>query len=145
MQLSLTLGVTDLEQSEKFYHGLLGLNVERDDSGLACGAFLLIRCGAVRMVLQPLAVLAGRHPVLRQNLERGHPGTGFQLEFGCPDLAAVLARLKKDRWPLLYELEDHEHLRREVWVQDPDGYLLVLNEEPAALCASLPRGGGNQA
>jgi len=129
LSLSLSLGVADLDKSEKFYRDILGLDVERYDPGRACGAFLLIRCGGLCLVLQPLTVMIARHPVVLQNLERSHPGAGVQLELALPDLDAVLRRLKHRRWSLLYELDDQEHQRREVWVQDPDGYLLVLNEE----------------
>jgi len=48
----------------------------------------------------------------------------------CPDLTAVRNAIDRYDWPVVYELVDDEHRRREVWLQDPDGYLLVLNEEP---------------
>ncbi len=129
MQLNLTLGVTDLQQSQIFYSEILELAVDCQPSHHSRPAFLLVRCGATRLVLQPLAVLEAQHPALLQNLSRDTLGVGLQLEFSCPDLSALLHRLQTRHWPILYELDDREHQRRELWLHDPDGYLLVLNEE----------------
>ena len=128
MTLNLTVGVTDLEQSEAFYRDLIGLDLffQKSDHGFS---FLLVDCGNCQIVLQPAAAMAATHPVLFQNFSRQQPGSGIQLELTCDNLAEVLARLEKKRWPVLYELDDQDHCRREVWVQDPDGYLLVLNQE----------------
>ncbi|WP_029913385.1 VOC family protein [Pelobacter seleniigenes] len=129
MQLNLTLGVTDLQRSQIFYSEILELEVDSQPAHNSRPAFLLVRCGATRLVLQPLAVLEAQHPALLQNLSRDTLGVGLQLEFSCPDMSALLHRLQARHWPILYELEDQEHQRRELWLHDPDGYLLVLNEE----------------
>jgi hypothetical protein len=76
-----------------------------------------------------LAELEAQHPALLQNLTRQPLGVGVQLELSCTDLTAVRHSIEYYQWPISYELEDDEHQRREIWLQDPDGYLLVLNEE----------------
>ena len=111
MQLSLTLGVADLQRTADFYREILQLNPQRNQSR-SKPDFLLLRCGETCVVFrQPL-------------------GVGLQLELSCSDLSVVRNCIERYQWPVVYELEDDEHRRSEIWLQDPDGYLLVLNEEP---------------
>ncbi len=128
MTLNLTIGVTDLDKSEAFYRDLLGLQVfsaHRDQGG----GYLLVDCGNCQLVLQPVTTLMATHPVLFQNFSRQQPGNGVQFELTCCNLDKVMKQLERHQWPVHYELDDQEHGRRELWVQDPDGYLLVLNQE----------------
>jgi catechol 2,3-dioxygenase-like lactoylglutathione lyase family enzyme len=128
MQLSLTLAVTDLERTEDFYRELLGMKPQRlQTAGFA--PYLLLRCGTCCIVFRPAEVLEAEHPALLQNLDRQPLGVGVQLELSCEDLAAVRRNIDRYAWPVSYELEDAEHQRSEIWLHDPDGYLLVLNEE----------------
>jgi catechol 2,3-dioxygenase-like lactoylglutathione lyase family enzyme len=129
MQLSLTLGVADLERTEDFYREILQLNPEHSPSDGKTPDFLLLRCRTTCIVFRPLADLEAQHPALLQNLTRHALGVGLQLEFGCADLSAVRRAIERFQWPVHYELEDAEHRRSEIWLPDPDGYLLVLNEE----------------
>ncbi|WP_303722904.1 VOC family protein [Malonomonas rubra] len=129
MQFSLTLAVADLEQTEEFYREILQLNPQRSEAGDRMPDFLLLRCGAACIVFRPLQVMEAQHPALLQNLTRHPLGVGMQLELSCSDLSAVRNSIERYQWPVLYELEDYEHQRRELWLHDPDGYLLVLNEE----------------
>ncbi len=128
MMLNLTIGVTELNASEVFYRDLLGLQVTRQTAGSA-GCFLLVSCGNCQLVLQPVAVMVATHPALFQSFSRQQPGSGVQFELTCPHLGEVEKRLAACQWPIVYELDDQEHQRREIWVHDPDGYLLVLNQE----------------
>ncbi len=129
MQLHLTLAVEDLANSLWFYRELLQLQADYYVPTQTREPFVLVCCGATRIVLQPVAYQAARHPAW-QSLTRGHQrGAGVQLEFSGIDMADVTRRLAKEQWPLLYELEDHQHKRREIWIQDPDGYVLILNDD----------------
>jgi len=128
MQLSLTLGVADLGRTADFYREILQLRPQRNSAGESPD-FLLLRCGAGCIVFRPLQALEAQHPALLQNLTRQPLGVGMQLELSCPDLGAVRIAIKRYDWPVVYELDDAEHRRSEVWLQDPDGYLIVLNEE----------------
>ena len=57
-------------------------------------------------------------------------GVGLFLELTLPDLSPARHRLARRGWRLLYELEDAEFDREEIWLHDPDGYLLVLGTAP---------------
>ena len=129
MQLSLTLGVADLHQTARFYREILQLNPQFSDANKQTHGYLLLRCGATCLLFRQLAELEAQHPALLQNLTRHPLGVGMQLEFSCPDLTIVNNCLARYQWPVVYELEDDEHQRKELWLHDPDGYLLVLNEE----------------
>lgn len=125
MKLNLTLAVNDLDLSRQFYQDLLGLNIAPFlEDGFFIGSFLNIK-----VVFQALARLEQRHPAFLQHLERSPLGAGVQFELEGCDLDAVERRLDRCGWPIVYELDDREHGRREIWVQDPDGYVVVLNEE----------------
>jgi len=129
MHLSFTLGVADLQRSEDFYREILQLNPERGDTDKGELEFLLLRCAGSCIVLRPLQVLEAQHPALLQNLTRQPLGVGMQVELSCTDLSAVRLAIERYQWPVCYELEDDEHQRSEIWLHDPDGYLVVLNEE----------------
>lgn len=129
MQLNLTLGVDSLERSAEFYRNLLGLKVEEACSSGGKATALIVSCEEVRILLLPLAQLTAKHPVLLQNLGLYPRGAGVQIELTCTELESVARRLERGGVPIAYELEDRQFGRQEIWVQDPDGYLLVLNQE----------------
>lgn len=62
-------------------------------------------------------------------------GQGAMFQIYLQHLEPVLSRLLAQNWPLYLgprdvwrQVGDHEHGQREVFVQDPDGYLLMLAE-----------------
>ena len=129
MQLNLTLGVVDLEKSAKFYREILLLSPEFFRNSNAEEAYFILSCGGTNVVFQQLQYMEIQHPVLLQNLTRTPLGAGVQLELSCNNLDDIYRKVNYYRWPIVYELEDQEYRRRELWLHDPDGYLLVLNEE----------------
>ncbi len=131
MQLNLTLGVDSLENSAVFYRELLGLRVEEAVSAEGCLSALIMTCGEIKVVFLPLQQLEAQHPALLQNVSQYPRGAGVQLEFTCDNLSDIVLRLEQAAVPISYELEDRQFGRHEIWVQDPDGYLLILNQEPA--------------
>lgn len=124
--LTLTLAVADLDSTETFYGATLGLAMERFHPLPGSPPLLLLRRGDAALLFRESVVLEALHPALLQNLERHPKGVGASLELQVADLGPVRRRLERLAWPILYELEDSEFERREVWVHDPDGYLLVL-------------------
>ncbi len=124
--LTLTLAVADLDTTEAFYGATLGFAVERFRPLPGSPPLLLLRRGDATLLFRESAVLEALHPALLQNLERHAKGVGASLELAVDDLGPLLRRLEGCAWPILYELEDTEFNRREFWVHDPDGYLLVL-------------------
>lgn len=131
MSLTLTLAVTDLAQTEDFYREQLLQPIERlsTDAGLP-GVLLLMRNECVVLFRQDNS-LAAMHPALFQNLGRHPKGVGVALELTYDELDPVSRRLDRLEHHLLYELQDKEHRRREIWLHDPDGYLLILTQEPS--------------
>jgi len=125
MALTLALTVRDLDSTEFFYRELLARPVERfEPPGFA--PVLLLRDGDATVVFRSVAATETLHPGLYQELDRQPFGIGVRLEFTADDLDDIVRRLERRQMPLLYELEDREHQRRELWLHDPDGYLVVL-------------------
>ena len=131
MHLNISLAATDLEMTAYFYREILQLPVESVADSHGDARYLLLSMDNIKVVFQQRDDMEALHPALFQNLSRDIAGVGLRLELDCPDLADVYRRVKRDRWPIAYELEDQEHRRRELWLHDPDGYLVVLNEEPS--------------
>ena len=86
----------------------------------------MLRREDATILFRSLEVLEAGHPALFQNLSRHPLGVGVSLEFTVPDLKPILREIHRRQLHLLYELEDEEFNRREVWLHDPDGYLVVL-------------------
>lgn len=129
MSMSLTLAATDLRKTEKFYREILLLSSEIVQNFHAEDSYLILFVGKVKVVFHRLQEMEAQHPALLQNLTRVPLGVGMQLEMSCDNLDDIYRMVNHYQWPVSYELDDQEHQRRELWLQDPDGYLLVLNEE----------------
>jgi hypothetical protein len=56
-------------------------------------------------------------------------GAGVSLDFRVKNLPTIARNIKKHMLPTLYELEDEQHRRREIWLYDPSGYLVTLCQE----------------
>jgi catechol 2,3-dioxygenase-like lactoylglutathione lyase family enzyme len=129
MSLSLTLATVDLAETEKFYREVLLLSPQFIDNSHAEKSYLILFVGKMKVVFQRLAEIEAQHPALLQNLTRVPLGVGVQLEMSCAKLDDIYRMVNFYRWPISYELDDRQHQRRELWLHDPNGYLLVLNEE----------------
>ena len=129
MLLNLTLAATDLEKTAIFYRKVLLLSPELIQPSALGNSFLRLFFGKMRVAFQNRQEMEARHPALLQNLTRDSFGVGVQLELSYDNLDDVYRMIKYYDWPIAYELDDQEHRRRELWLHDPDGYLLVLNED----------------
>ena len=129
MRLNLTLATLDLEKTEKFYREVLLLSPEVIQNSHAEDSFLVLVVGPMKMIFQRLQEMEAQHPALLQSLIRTPLGAGIQLELSCKNLDDIYRMVNYYHLPIAYELDDQEHQRRELWLQDPNGYLLVLNEE----------------
>ena len=132
MQLSMTFAAIDLDITHDFYSNLPGLSIQRLTNSQHVLSALLISSDNLRLVFQSVQSLEQQHPALFQHLSRTLLGAGVVLELECSELDAVYRAARYHNWPILYELDDREHQRRELWLQDPNGYLLAVNEEPGA-------------
>jgi catechol 2,3-dioxygenase-like lactoylglutathione lyase family enzyme len=120
------LDVTDLQDSLRFWCGLLGFAVAYDR---AAARFAFLTRGALQVML---CERNGRWEVA----ETRRPfGRGINLQMTVDSLAPILAELEAAGWPLheppkeaWYRTGDREGGQREFLVQDPDGYLLRFAE-----------------
>lgn len=129
MSLNLTLAAVNLAETEKFYREVLLLSPQFINNSHAENGYLILLIGTVKVVFQRLPDMEAQHPILLQNLSRVPLGVGLQLEMSCPHLDDIYRMVNYYHWPISYELDDRENQRRELWLHDPNGYLLVLNEE----------------
>lgn len=123
--------VADLEASEGFYTGLLRFNVayRRDEE-----RFVFLTAGGD----------GGAQVMLLEDNDNAHSrtgpldyprGQGVNFSIVTRDLDGIARRLADARYPLRIPVRDQWHrvddvLRgeRQLWVQDPDGYLLRFIE-----------------
>lgn len=116
------LGVRDLAQSLEFYVGLIGFSVayRRPEEG-----FAFLELGAAQLMLDTTGMgrSVGDAPQ--------HLGGGINFQLEVADFDGIVARLDAAGWPLVlgpeerwYQTLDGERGQRQLWVRDPDGYLL---------------------
>ena len=129
MSLMLTLAVAELARTALFYREILGLTLQPLTGVGGAPAGLLLRRGDAVVLFRETVRQQALHPLLFDHYQRHPHGVGLTLELTLPDLSPVLRAIDRHGLHPLYELEDGEHRRREVWLHDPDGYLLVLCEE----------------
>ncbi len=131
MSFLLTLAVNDLARSDFFYRHILDFPVERFGPTAEAPEALIIRQNNIAIVLRPASVLRQSHPAAFEHLGRTQFGVGVSLDFGVDNLKGIARNLQKHMIPTLYELEDQEHNRSEIWLYDPSGYLITLCQEHA--------------
>ncbi len=129
MSFSLTLAVADLQHTAFFYREVLGLTTELFRPLPTGATVLLLHQGDATLLFRETAAMEALHPALFQNLERHPRGVGITLEYTVADLQPVRQAINRHRLHSVYELDDAEFGRRELWLHDPDGYLIVLNQE----------------
>jgi catechol 2,3-dioxygenase-like lactoylglutathione lyase family enzyme len=130
MDLTLTLAVRNLDLTAEFYGDILQMTIDRFVPAPGHPSVLLLSCGDAAVVFRETETLEATHPALFQNLDRHPKGVGVTLEFSLKSLRPLAKNIDRRGLHVLYELEDEEFGRRELWVHDPDGYLVILAEEP---------------
>jgi len=126
---TLTLAVQDLDTTAHFYGEILQMSIERLIPAPDHPPVLILRHGPATILFRELPVLEALHPGLFQNLDRHPLGVGVSLDFSVDDLAPLRRVIDRRQMHILYELEDRQFNRAELWLHDPDGYLVVLNQE----------------
>jgi catechol 2,3-dioxygenase-like lactoylglutathione lyase family enzyme len=130
MNLTLTLAVADLEATAEFYREVLQLPVEQLIPLPGHPPLLLLLRGDASLLFREKSTLEALHPAQFQHLDRHPLGLGMTLDFAVADLEPALRAIARRNLHTLYELEDAEHRRREIWLHDPDGYLIILSQDP---------------
>ncbi len=126
MSLNITLAVADINRSEHFYRDLLSLRVERFVAAPGAEPVLLIDTDGATVVLCASAVLQRQYPTIYRDLEYHPHGVGVSIEFVVASLDVCQRALERGGYSWLHKCEDHEHQMQELWLHDPDGYLVVL-------------------
>jgi len=124
--------VTNIVASLRFYHDVLGaelaFTVDADQTTEMPGSihngvvFASIRAGDSEIMLQDRTNLLADSPAFDDSTM---PGASTTLYFRVDDVDAIAARLPADT-PVLKPLETTWYGMREIWVRDPDGYVLTI-------------------
>lgn len=124
--LAIELLVNDYEASLRFWRDLLGFEVSyrRPEQGFA----YMDLNGAQIMICQ-------RNGKWETGQMEAPLGRGVMFQVATHDLEGVQRRLAEAKWPIhtgpvdaWRQVGDREAGQREVFVQDPDGYLIMMNE-----------------
>ena len=130
--MSTNLMVTDMGASLVFYHDVIGLPIaftvdadqQTDMSGdVTAGAvFATLRAGETELMLQDRVSLAEDAPMVTADTE---PSGTFTLYFRVDDVDAVVERLP-ERHEVVKPLQLTWYGMKEIWVRDPDGYVVTI-------------------
>lgn len=130
MGLIVTLAVNDIDQSELFYRDTLCLRVERFTPKGGQHPILMIHQGDATILLRQCEVLEATHPVAFQHLRRQTRGVGTSFDIQIDNFTQVQRNIERQHLTCLYESEDQQHNIHELWLYDPDDYLIILTQTP---------------
>lgn len=130
--VSVNLMVTNMVASLRFYHDVLGADlaftVDGEQNTDMPGeisdkvVFASVRAGEAEIMLQERSSLLADSPAFDASTQ---PGASATLYFRVDDVDAIAARLPGDT-PILKPLETSWYGMREIWIRDPDGYVLTI-------------------
>lgn len=130
--VSVNLMVTDMVASLRFYHQVLGAelaftvdgeqNTEMPGKISDKAVFASVRAGEAEIMLQERKNLLQDSPAFDSSTT---PGASVTLYFRVDDVDAIAARLPADT-PIIKALETTWYGMREMWIRDPDGYVLTI-------------------
>jgi len=126
---SIQLSVADLDTTEAFYGGILDLPVERGLTSYGAPEHLVLALGEFRVFFVEHEEVARRHPILEPRFQAFPLGVGMTLHIEVAGIEDIYQELLEEELEVLYPLELKPYGTRELWCFDPDGYLVVLEEE----------------
>lgn len=125
------LHVEDITISRHFWCELIGFSVAYERS-IEKFLYLELKLEDGR---GPQIMLCQRNGRFETGPMKAPLGQGVMFQLNVDDIRSVLKRLSAKNWPIhtperdvWREVGDRKSGQREVFVQDPDGYLLMLNE-----------------
>lgn len=127
MEMRLTLAVDNLDITQRFYSNFLELPGERLQLAAPYGEILLINGQDICLAFRSHQDLAQAHPAVFASRERHPKGLGMTLEFPHMDMPRLQRKLQRQPQRVIYELESQQHGLQEIWLYDPDNYLLILS------------------
>ena len=116
---NLILDVGDLDRSLAFYHDMLNLPIERQES-LEGHRLAYLHAGQTQILLL-------QQPKNEQNPELLRSG-GLVMKFYVSEIWKIATALQEKQVTILQELEMPAHGERTCLVADPDGYAVLLAE-----------------
>ena len=130
--ITANLMVTDMEASLRFYHEVLGApmaftvdgeqNTEMPGQISSDVVFASLRVGEGELMLQERENLLADSPAFGADTV---PNASMTLYFRVDDVDAIAARLP-DGTAVVKPLETTWYGMREIWIRDPDGYVLTI-------------------
>jgi len=128
MSLIITLAVDDISRSAHFYRDLLQLPTQYHSMQDNHEEMLLIPQGDTTLLLRQVSAVEAEHPAALQHLQRQTRGVGISLDFKIDNLDIIIRTLEQNKVATLHELDDQQHGIRELWLYDPDHYLIILTQ-----------------
>lgn len=128
MGLIITLAVDDIDRSAHFYRDLLQLPLQYHTLHESQEEILLLEQGDTTILLRAAEAVEAEHPAALQHLQRQSKGVGISFDFKVDNLDLVLRCLERHHVATLHESDDQQHGIRELWLYDPDHYLLILTQ-----------------
>lgn len=125
---NLNVAVANLGVTEAFYSGILDLPIRRPYSGSGSPDHLLLGMGGCTVVFIEDESLVRMNPATAQTLAAFPKGVGVMFRFDVVDLVGICDALTDEGLEIAYYHEDPVSRGKELWVYDPDGYLIVLEE-----------------
>jgi catechol 2,3-dioxygenase-like lactoylglutathione lyase family enzyme len=128
MGLIVTLAANDIDQSEFFYREILCLSVKRFTPQGSVHPVLMIHQGDATILLRQTEVLEATHPAAFQHLNRQARGIGTSLDLQIDNFNQVQRSIERHGITCIYESEDQQHNIHELWLYDPDNFLIILTQ-----------------
>lgn len=126
--MTMQLAVEDLDTTEAFYAGLLGLPVLRPPTVIGAPEHLVMTQDGWRVIFVEESAVARAHPLLEPRLDTFPKGIGMTLHLTVTNLKEIYEELMEEELEILYPPERKPYGTLELWCFDPDGYLVVLEE-----------------
>jgi catechol 2,3-dioxygenase-like lactoylglutathione lyase family enzyme len=128
-QHSVQLAVSQLVVTEAFYAGILELPVRRSFSAPGAPDHLVVDMDGIAIIFVEESDVIRAHPVLEHRFSMFPKGIGVTLHFEVKDIEDIRDAIMEEDLEILYHLEEKPYGVKEMWCFDPDGYLVVLEEQ----------------
>lgn len=126
---SIQIAVSSLGTTEAFYAGILEVPVRRALTPFGAMGYLVMEREGWRLVFVEEEGVVRAHPFLAERFQGNDKGVGLSLHFQVKNIEAVYEAVMEEDLEIVYPLSTHPYGVKEFWCLDPDGYLVVLEEE----------------
>lgn len=123
-KLTPNLVVRNIEESLRFYEGVLGFTRELLVPDKAPFVFASVKSGDVEIFLNDYNNVVADHPEMKDKPLAGISSTFIEVE----GIKALLGQVEAARMKLFMPLTDQWYGMREFAVADPDGHIIVFAE-----------------